>query len=194
MGAMSIPTLLTVSRMALAPLFFVFYQLAGAGSPWSVAACWLVFILIETSDLLDGHLARRLGQVSEIGKVLDPLADAISRLTYFTSFTGSGIMPLWILLVLVYRDVGVAYVRVLVASSNVLQPARLSGKVKAWVYAAAGMAGLLVFSARALDMLAGIRQALATTAKGVFLAAAAAAVFSLLDYGLALPKNRGAGR
>ncbi len=186
---MNEPMVLTVGRMALAPVFFVLYQLAGAGSPWLVGGCWLVFALIEVSDLLDGYLARRLGKVTEMGKILDPLADSVSRLTYFVCFAGSGILPVWTLLVLVYRDVGVAYVRVLFARRSVMLPARLSGKLKAWVYAAAGILGLALFSVRVLDIFGGIEQILAASALGLFVAAAVVAAWSLVDYSLALPKK-----
>ena len=50
----------------------------------------LVFLLIELSDLLDGHAARVRNQESELGKVLDPFADSLSRLTYFVAFAGIG--------------------------------------------------------------------------------------------------------
>ena len=106
---------LTTGRIILAPVFFLLYMLAIHGSPFLLIAVCLVFALIEVSDLLDGHAARALNQESEIGKVLDPFADSLSRLTYFVAFAGSGILPLWILLILVYRDVTVAYIRVMVS-------------------------------------------------------------------------------
>ena len=146
---LTLPMILTVGRLVLAPVYFLLYQLAGAAWPCRrVAGAWLVFVLIEISDLLDGHLARKLEQESEAGKVLDPLADSLSRLTYFVCFTVAGIMPAWVLLVLVYRDVGVSYIRVLFSRGGVLLPARTSGKVKAWVYAFAGGLGLADFCAQ----------------------------------------------
>ena len=137
---------LTTGRIILAPVFFLFYMLAVHGSPFLLIAVCLVFALIEVSDLLDGHAARALNQESEMGKVLDPFADSVSRLTYFVAFAGSGILPLWILLLLVYRDVTVAYIRVMVSRGKVLLPARTSGKVKAWIYAFAGIGGIVEFS------------------------------------------------
>ena len=181
--------ILTLGRLLLAPVYFLLYRLAVRGSVLLVAGTWLVFILIEASDLLDGHLARKLGQESEEGKVLDPLADSISRLSYFICFAGSRIMPLWVLLVLVYRDVGVSYIRVLFSRKNILLPARPSGKVKAWVYAFAGGAGTAVFTVRTLDILPGIHEILSDIAVVLFVAAAGVALWSLGDYGLALLKH-----
>ena len=188
MQPMNVPMVLTLSRLALAPVFFLLFQLAALPRPWALAGAWLVFWFIEISDLLDGYLARKLRQETEAGKVLDPLADSLSRLTYFLCFTVAGIMPAWVLLVLVYRDVGVAYIRVLFSRAGVILPARTSGKAKAWVYAFAGGFGLADFSLRVLDILPRIQEVVATTTFVLFLAAAGAALWSLGDYGLALLK------
>jgi CDP-diacylglycerol---glycerol-3-phosphate 3-phosphatidyltransferase len=186
---MNLPTAVTTARLVLAPAFFGLYAAARPGSLALVLLLWATFILIEASDLLDGHLARALNQESEIGKVLDPLADSVSRLTYFICFTGSAILPLWVLLILVYRDVVVSYVRVLVSRRGVMMAARLSGKLKAWVYGVAGAAGLLVFSLRTMGWLPAARGPVETAAFWVFAAAAAVAVWSLADYGFSLKKN-----
>lgn len=184
----NVPMVLTLSRLVLAPVFFLLFRLATLPRPWALAGAWVVFWLIEISDLLDGHLARKRGQETEAGKVLDPLADSLSRLTYFLCFTLAGTMPAWILLVLVYRDVGVSYVRVLFSRSGVMMSARVSGKVKAWIYAFAGGFGLAQVSLRVLDILPTIRDGVAALTIVLFLAAAGAAIWSLGDYGLALLK------
>lgn len=177
---------LTLARLVLAPVYFLLYQLAGRGSVLPVAGMCISFALIEVSDVLDGYLARKLGQESEAGKVLDPLADSLSRLTYFICFAASGIMPLWVLLLLVYRDIGVAYIRVLYSRDRIMLPARISGKIKAWVYGFAGGAGTAFFALKTLDILAEIREDLDVLAFVLFLVAAGVALWSLGDYGLAL--------
>jgi CDP-diacylglycerol---glycerol-3-phosphate 3-phosphatidyltransferase len=176
-----VPMILTGARVALAPVFFVLYALAARGHPVLLIGVWLAFAAIEVSDLLDGHLARKLGQESEAGKVLDPLADALSRLTYFICFAGSGILPLWILLILVYRDIAVAYIRVMVARSSVLLPARASGKLKAWVYAVAGGVGTAVFTLNVTGWGSGWGF-VDKVSFGVFLLAGLIALWSLADY------------
>jgi CDP-diacylglycerol--glycerol-3-phosphate 3-phosphatidyltransferase len=180
---------LTLGRIVLAPVFFVFWELAKTGPAAWLIGVWIVFALIEVSDLLDGHFARTLGQESELGKVLDPCADSVSRLTYFICFAGSGIMPLWILPVLVYRDVAVAYIRVLASKGKALMAARLSGKLKAWVYAVAGIGGICVFSLRVTGWLAGSRAAVEGVSLGLFVVAAVVAVWSLSDYAVFFAKN-----
>lgn len=173
---------LTAGRLVLAPVFFLLYELAAHGSPYILIGVCLVFILIEVSDLLDGHAARSLQQESELGKVLDPFADSLSRLTYFVAFAGSGILPLWILLILIYRDISVAYIRVMVSTQKVLMSARLSGKVKAWIYALAGIGGIVDFALGRLGWIRESHVAIHAAAMVVFVLAAAVAVWSLVDY------------
>jgi CDP-diacylglycerol---glycerol-3-phosphate 3-phosphatidyltransferase len=180
---------LTVARIALAPVFFILYTLADQVSPWFLLGVCACFALIEISDLLDGHLARKLNQVSELGKVLDPFADSISRLTYFAAFAGSGIMPVWILLILIYRDVSVAYIRVMIAREQVLMPARASGKLKAWIYAFAGIGGIIEFSLGNLGFIQAGAGVVHGIDMGLFILAAAVAVWSLVDYGAFFLKN-----
>jgi len=182
---------LTTGRIILAPVFFLFYTLAIHGSPFLLIAVCLVFALIEVSDLLDGHAARALNQESEIGKVLDPFADSVSRLTYFIAFAGSGILPLWILLLLVYRDVTVAYIRVMVSRQKLLLPARASGKIKAWVYAFGGIGGIVEFSLDKLGWFPQFQGGINVAVLGLFVLAAAVAVWSLADYAVFFLKNFG---
>jgi CDP-diacylglycerol--glycerol-3-phosphate 3-phosphatidyltransferase len=188
---MTLPMLLTWARIGLAPVFFIFYELAGAGSPFLLIGVWVCFVVIEVSDLLDGMFARMFKQETELGKVLDPFADSISRLSYFIALAGSAILPLWVLLILVYRDMTVSYIRVLTSRQNVLMPARVSGKLKAWIYAVAGLAGIVVFSLRRLAWLPGALADVQGIALVLFLLTAAVAVWSLADYTSFFLKNFG---
>jgi CDP-diacylglycerol--glycerol-3-phosphate 3-phosphatidyltransferase len=126
-----------------------------------------------------------------LGKVLDPFADSLSRLTYFVAFAGSGIMPFWILLILIYRDVSVAYIRVLISRKKVMLPARLSGKIKAWVYAIAGIAGLAQFSQQKLALLPIAMPGIRMATFWLFILCGAVAVWSLADYAAFFAKNFG---
>jgi CDP-diacylglycerol--glycerol-3-phosphate 3-phosphatidyltransferase len=186
---MNLAMVLTGGRIALAPVFFLLYQLAARGSTWPLPALWAVMLLIELSDLLDGFVARRFGQESELGKILDPCADSISRLTYFLCLTGSGILPLWIVLVIVYRDVSVAYIRVMLSGRGFLMPARLSGKLKAWIYAIAGIAGIAWFSLQKLGSGLTGNETLHVILTGLFVASAAVAAWSFADYFSFFRKN-----
>jgi CDP-diacylglycerol---glycerol-3-phosphate 3-phosphatidyltransferase len=186
---MTLPMILTWGRVAIAPLFFLFFELADARGAPLLVGVWACFLLIEFSDLLDGHFARSRKQESEIGKVLDPFADSLSRLTYFVAFAGARILPLWILLILIYRDVAVAYIRVMVSNSQVFMPARISGKLKAWIYAFAGGGGIAVFSVKKLALFPDYALGIQGIVFVLFILAALVALWSLADYGAFFMKN-----
>lgn len=71
---MNIPNILTLFRIALIPVFVVFYYLPG---DWSNIAAAIVFLLAALTDWLDGYLARKLNQSSPFGAFLDPVADKL---------------------------------------------------------------------------------------------------------------------
>ena len=123
----NLPNQLTLSRLALGPLFLVAYL-----SPWrySTEAALVVAILAEASDVADGMAARRRKQVSDVGKLLDPMSDTIARLSYFIGFMVMGLASAWMVAVLVYRDVMVSYLRAFAALTGQAMGRRTSGKWK----------------------------------------------------------------
>lgn len=129
----TLPLGLTLFRLGLSPLFVVVFYLEPPYGPW---LSLLVAAAIELSDLVDGAVARRWNQVTDLGKLLDPLADSVSRLTMYACFSSRGLVPVWAFLVLMYRDAGVALTRTLCAYRREVLSARVSGKVKAWFQAA----------------------------------------------------------
>ena len=191
MAAMTLPMVLTVGRIFLAPILFIIFRFANGSTPGLIVTGWVLFLVIEISDLLDGHLARKWNQESELGKVLDPLADTLCRLTYFVLLAAAGILPLWMLLVFMYRDFAVAYIRVVISKEGVMLAARLSGKLKAWIYAIAAGGGFMLFSLRSLgassEWVAGFRW----LSLGLFIAAVGDAVWSFTDYASFFVKNFG---
>lgn len=71
---LNIPTLLTLFRIVLIPVFVVIFYLPYT---WSALVCTLIFMLAAFTDWLDGYLARRLNQTSSFGAFLDPVADKL---------------------------------------------------------------------------------------------------------------------
>lgn len=148
---LSIPLLLTLSRILLGPLFLVLYlyyqQLGIAFTIVPLLLLGLVAIS-ELSDLFDGRFARRYNQVTELGKVLDPMADSLFRLCVLLAFT-QGIVQLPLLLVLVFffRDMIISTLRTVCALKGVALAARMSGKVKAVVQASVGTFIILLMCA-----------------------------------------------
>mgnify|MGYP001155468183 CR=1 FL=1 len=142
---LKLANILTLSRLVLAPVFVVLFVLP---SGWAAVAALGTAAMIEMTDLLDGFVARRLGQVSSLGKLIDPLADSISRFSVFLAFTtdrsvAADVWPVLLVVLIFYRDTLVAYTRTFAASSGIVLAARLSGKLKALVQGA----GILSFLA-----------------------------------------------
>jgi len=151
---MTLADRLTAARLVLAPLFFVAYRWGeAAGQVFTVALLWTLFLAIEVSDLLDGQAARRQGTVSDYGKLFDPFADVIARITYFVCFASSGIMPVWALLVILYREFGQLFLRMMLAGKSVVMGASAGGKLKAVFYMVAGSASLVLDSMMRLELL-----------------------------------------
>lgn len=87
----------------------------------------------ELTDMLDGYIARRDNIITDIGKLLDPLSDSVSRFLYFFAFGYVGLFPIWLILALFLRDIIVAYIRTYVSLGGIAMGARYSGKLKAVV-------------------------------------------------------------
>lgn len=152
-----------------------------------------MFVWIELSDLLDGRVARSKNEVSPFGKLFDPFADVVARITYFLAFTSIGIMPLWVLLVVLYREFGILFLRMLLGLKGIAMGARTGGKLKAGIYMVAGMLSLALYSARVLGggqaagpivlaNSAGILYALGLLTLIAYVLAALATVLSFVDY------------
>lgn len=180
-------TIVTSLRIVLAPVFYLIFttsMIDGTIGPGPALLLLSLFLIMEITDGLDGYVARRTGTVSDFGKLFDPFADSLARLTYFLGFVFTGIMPGWIFILILYRDLGVAFVRTLAMRKGVAMAAQLSGKIKAWIYAIAGVAGILSASASSF-LPTGIADVAVTAANASFLACAATAVWTMIDYGLA---------
>lgn len=169
----------------MAPVFFIVYMWgAKLGLPpaASVVILWGLFLLIELSDLFDGMAARRMKTVSAFGKLFDPFADVFARLTYFICFAHTGIMPLFLFVVIIYREFSQLFLRQLLAERGIAMAARKGGKVKAVFYMVAGAASLVLWSLRALGWLAGLDSAVVIAVFALYGVAATLSVVSFLDY------------
>ncbi len=137
-----IPNAMTVTRMLVVP--YVVWLLHNPDSTSLLIAAYVMFVC-ELTDMFDGEAARRLAAVSNFGKLVDPLADSLYRSTVFVAFMSVGWMPVWMLLVVLWRDILVAYVRIVCASTGFVMSARSTGKIKAVVQAGAQVLTVLLF-------------------------------------------------
>jgi cardiolipin synthase len=101
-GIWTIPNAFTLLRLLLLPVFL--YVLFGLEN--RAAAAWLLGVLGAT-DWVDGYLARRLGQVSEFGKVFDPTVDRLLFVVATVAIVIDGSIPLWFALAVLFREIAV---------------------------------------------------------------------------------------
>ena len=132
---LSIASQLTMSRIVLTPFFlWVFFydnDLDYSNNSLVFKVLALVMVLgFMLTDFLDGKLARAMGEVSTLGKYLDPFSDKISNMTIFMCFIATGYAPVWMVALIYFRESSVETLRTLAASEGLIMPARRSGKWK----------------------------------------------------------------
>jgi len=137
-----LPNAITIVRILCAPVF-VWMLLAdgGADGPlrWWAA---VLFIVAIATDGIDGYLARRHDIVTDLGKLLDPIADKALTGCAFVCLSIIGELPWWITILVLVREVGITVHRLLVASSHVVAAAWM-GKLKTVAQAVALSLALL---------------------------------------------------
>jgi len=146
---MLLVTLLTVGRAAMGPVFLALFPIHNG---WTDVLCLLIAIGVEVSDVLDGYLARKRGSVTQIGKVLDPFADSVARFSIFLALFIGGICPLWVLMILFYRDALVLNLRMVASLQGKAVAARISGKLKAVVQGTAIITVLVLLADAKLEL------------------------------------------
>jgi CDP-diacylglycerol--glycerol-3-phosphate 3-phosphatidyltransferase len=131
----SVANCLTFIRIFISPIFlFVYLQHDAFGISKTTLPYVLLFLLgvSELSDALDGFLARKYNQVTDLGKILDPMADSISRISVFLTFTQPPVnVPLVSVFIFLYRDSVISTLRTICALRGFALAARPSGKIKA---------------------------------------------------------------
>jgi CDP-diacylglycerol--glycerol-3-phosphate 3-phosphatidyltransferase len=151
----SLATQVTFSRILLAPVFvWVFFydnDLVYQNNHliFKIMAA-LLAIFFVVSDGLDGYLARKRGEVSQLGKYLDPYSDKISNMIIFLCFLASGYAAVWMVAVIFFRESTVETLRTLAAASGVTIDARRSGKWKTALQGTAVIAILVLEIANTL--------------------------------------------
>jgi CDP-diacylglycerol--glycerol-3-phosphate 3-phosphatidyltransferase len=125
--AVNLPNLLTFARILMIPLCLWYLD---KDTPRSGFWAAIVFTLAAITDLLDGYLARKLGVVSVLGKLIDPLADKLIVMATLVWMTPMGRMPVWAVVVLLARELCVSALRSVAASEGVIISAGQEGKTK----------------------------------------------------------------
>ena len=118
---------ITVLRIILVPVFMVLLYLGQ--TYWALA----VYIIACVSDFVDGEIARKYNQITDFGKFMDPLADKMLVLAAMCYFVEVGLIPGWVVAVVLLREFGVSGLRLLAVEQGIVIAAAGSGKIKTGV-------------------------------------------------------------
>ena len=128
-SAWNLANVLTVLRIALVP-FFAWALLADGGhTTTGRLIATALFVVAAATDRLDGWLARRSGQVTDLGKLLDPIADKVLVGTALVLLSWLGDLPWWVTVIILVRELGITAMRFFLLRYVVL-PASRGGKLK----------------------------------------------------------------
>ena len=148
---MNIANYITLLRIVVIPLFPLIYL---KYSFFKINVLWMPYILLfillfcELTDLIDGFVARKKNKVTELGKIIDPMADSITNISVLFTFTQSWVsLPLLLVFVFLYREFFISSLRTICALKGVALAARTSGKIKTLLQAMSSISivGLLIF-------------------------------------------------
>ena len=120
------PNQITIARiLALPPAIWSLYQ---TGTIWQLIS-WIIFFCIAMSDVVDGRLARSSGQITELVKFLDPIADKLMIASVMIPLSLQDRFPWWVTFAILARELGITVFRAVVISGGVISANR-GGKIK----------------------------------------------------------------
>ncbi len=123
MPALNIPTALTLSRILLIPVFLF---TAPEHPVWGV----VLFSIASATDFLDGYIARRTGQITKFGIILDPIADKFLVISALIMLVELGSLSAFVAIVIIIREFLVTALRVAALTKDIVIPAERGGKIK----------------------------------------------------------------
>jgi len=118
---------LTILRILLAFIFMTVISFSGIIAK---VAAFLIFMLASFTDFLDGWLARKRKEVTDLGKILDPVADKVLVLSAFLSFVSMRLIYAWMAVVIIIRELLITALRLFALSKGIVIEATSSGKHK----------------------------------------------------------------
>lgn len=130
---MNIANRLTLSRILIIPVFlYIFF----VQFKYHSLIAGVIFFLSGLTDLLDGYIARTYDQVSNLGRLLDPLADKLTMITVFIALAVNQLIPIWILLVVICREVIILSGAILVYlnGADIINPSKVGKYATLFLY------------------------------------------------------------
>ena len=123
----NLPNLVTMSRVVMIPFILIFID---NFNPFRSFIAAMLYLVAAAGDFLDGYLARSRGQVSMLGKFLDPLADKLLVTAVLVFMVALQRVPAWVVVVLVGRDLAISGLRSIAAAQGLVIAASDGGKIK----------------------------------------------------------------
>lgn len=143
---MNLPNYLTLLRILIVPLLVVVLltdvvdsYLGISGYAFAIA----IFLIASFTDILDGHLARRRNQVSNFGKLLDPIADKLLVSAALIVLVEKHLAPAWAVVIILGREFIITGLRSVAATEGIVIQAKNLGKIKMWAQCVAIVALLV---------------------------------------------------
>lgn len=123
----NLPNLVTMGRVLIVPA--VLYYMDNYSPVRSLVAA-ILYLIASVGDGVDGYLARSRGQVSVLGKLLDPLADKLMVTAVLVFMVALGRVPAWLVVALTARDLAITGLRSIASSEGIVIAASRGGKIK----------------------------------------------------------------
>ena len=150
----NLPNVLTLVRILLIP---VFIMLLIDPTPDRALAAAIVFVIAAVTDLLDGYVARKTGQITKLGRLLDPIADKLLVLSALILLVQVDRVSALIAILIIAREVAVTGIRAIAATEGLIMSAEVTGKYKMALQVIAIV--LLVLEGTALEAIGNLHLA-----------------------------------
>lgn len=122
------PNKLTIIRIIITPVFLAVFLMENLPHRFLIAL--LIFSAAAITDAVDGKLARKNNQITNFGKLLDPIADKVLTTSALLAFMSMGLCNIWIVMIVLTREFAISSIRMIAASNGVVIPANIWGKIK----------------------------------------------------------------
>lgn len=122
------PNKLTIARMIITPIYLA--VILWEGLPHRFLIATLIFSVAAITDAIDGKLARKNGEITNFGKLLDPIADKVLTTSALLALMEMGLCNIWIVMIVLTREFAIASIRMIAASNGTVIPANIWGKLK----------------------------------------------------------------
>lgn len=139
---MNLPNRLTIFRMLLVPLMVAAFSFEAWLPGWNYWAAGIFFVA-DMTDIVDGYIARKRNQITNFGKLMDPIADKLLFCSAFIMMTYNGMLNPVLCIIFVGREIIVSGFRLVTANSGTVIAANWLGKLKSTLQVIAILATLL---------------------------------------------------